>query len=88
MFVEFGTSCLPRHGLYLRHLQQKSFCSCPYGVALFKRDSGERGDVDGEGALVELGQEAAAEREEHRQGYDKQGCRRNYYGARMVEHPE
>ena len=36
MFVELCTSCLPRHGLYLRHLQQKSFGTCSYGVALLK----------------------------------------------------
>ena len=60
VLVELGTAGLACHGLYLGHLQQQSLGTCADRVALFERDAGQRGDIDGERAFVELGQEAAA----------------------------
>ena len=60
MFVKLGASGLACHGLYFGHLKEQSLGTGADGIALFERNAGERGDVDGERSFVELGQEAAA----------------------------
>ena len=40
MLVKFCTSCFPRHGLNLRHLQQQPFRPRSYGIALLQGNAG------------------------------------------------
>ena len=51
MLVQFGASCLARHGLYFRDGHQQFFGTLPDAVTLFERNAGQGRHIDGERPL-------------------------------------
>ena len=88
MLVQFGASRLSAHGLYLWNRQEGSLRPSADAVRLVERDAGQRTDVDGEGALVEGGQETASEREHHHQGQHQRDSRCGEDGLAMAQGEE
>ena len=87
MLVEFGTSCLPAHHLYLGYGKKGTLSPAAYTVGLFEGDARKCADIYGERTLVERGKETAAEAEEEEQRddqYHKCGAKHH---ARMTKCP-
>ena len=72
MLVEFGTSRLASHGLYLGNSKQQFFCLTTDFIGFLQRDAGQRTDVDGKRTFVEGRQEAVSQSKERSQCNHKQ----------------
>ena len=87
MLVEFRTPRLAPHGLYFRHAEQEFFSLQSHAVRLFERDAGHGAHVDGERALVEGWEEAAALVHEDADGQQQEGSRGGKYRATVSQRP-
>ena len=87
VLIEFGTTRLAPHGLYLGDGEQELLGTTAYLVRLLQRDTGQRSHVDGERAFVERRQERTSQAEEGHQCHHEERYRSTQHHLAMVECP-
>ena len=88
MLIQFRTSRLAGHGLYLRNGEQDFLRLTPNLVGLFQGDTRQRADIDGKRAFVERRQEAVAQRKEDAQGHHEHGNCTSQHRLLVLQRPK